>query len=125
MMDRAVPDYLITGHKKLIGSFHLPDKDDEHILAAAIHAGAHLIITFNVKDFPRSILSAYGTETCPPDTFIARLLEDHPVEVVAALGKMRRRLINPAYSVEEFLEILRRQHLLKTADRLQAYDALL
>ena len=55
LMDLHVPDCLITGYEFLIPTLTLPDADDRHVLAAAIHGGAGLIVTFNLNDFPRSI----------------------------------------------------------------------
>lgn len=124
-MDRAVPDSLVTGYQGLIGSLPLPDRDDEHVLAAAIHSRARLIITLNVKHFPSRILSNYGVETRRPDDFIVQLLEDHPVEVVTALGKQRRRLSRPPQSVEQLLDTLLRQGLGRTVKLLRQHaDAL-
>ncbi|APB34892.1 hypothetical protein GlitD10_2554 [Gloeomargarita lithophora Alchichica-D10] len=54
-MDRSVPDCLITGYESLIPSIELPDKDDCHVLAAAIRGGVDVIVTFNLKDFPTEI----------------------------------------------------------------------
>ena len=53
LMDRAVPDCLVIGYEGLIDGLRLPDMDDRHVLAAAIHARATLILTLNVRDFPR------------------------------------------------------------------------
>jgi hypothetical protein len=36
LMDRAIPDALVTGHEELIAGLTLPDIDDRHVLAAAI-----------------------------------------------------------------------------------------
>jgi hypothetical protein len=36
LMDRAVPDALVTGHEELVAGLTLPDADDRHVLAAAI-----------------------------------------------------------------------------------------
>ena len=125
VMNRAVPDSIITGYEGLIKTLSLPDQDDRHILAAAIHSGAKLIITFNLKDFPADILSGYGIEACHPDDFIVQLFLEHPDEVLAALKKQRLRLARPAQSVEEFLETLARQRLPQTVKLLRPQSTLL
>jgi len=38
LMNAAVPDSIVTGHRCLIDSLALPDPNDRHVLAAAIHA---------------------------------------------------------------------------------------
>ena len=48
LMDGAVRDGLVTGYEDLVDSLTLPDEDDRHVLAAAIRAGAGLILTFNL-----------------------------------------------------------------------------
>jgi len=119
VMDRAVPDALVTGYGGLIQTLTLPDPDDRHVLAAAIRCGVGLIITFNVKDFPAHILGDYGIETCHPDIFTRRLLEEHPAEVITALKKQHQRLVRPAHSAEEFLNTLARQGLEQTVAALR------
>lgn len=41
LMNEAVRDCLVTGYEGLIDTVDLPDPDDRHVLAAAIHADAH------------------------------------------------------------------------------------
>jgi len=65
LMDRAIPDALVTGHEELIAGLTLPDVDDRHVLAAAIRCNASVIVTFNEKDFPAEVLSHYAMETTP------------------------------------------------------------
>ncbi len=55
LMDRAIPDALVTGHEELIAGLTLPDIDDRHVLAAAIRCNASVIVTFNEKDFPAQV----------------------------------------------------------------------
>lgn len=58
LMNAHVRDSLVTGFEHLIPSVELPDTDDRHVVAAAIHGGASVIVTFNLKDFPPDRLSA-------------------------------------------------------------------
>ena len=44
-MDTVFPDALADGFQTLIGSLTLPDPKDRHVLAAAIQAGAAVIVT--------------------------------------------------------------------------------
>lgn len=61
-MNEAVPDSLVTGYESLIAGLDLPDVDDRHVLAAAIHCNADAIITFNLRDFPAEKLAQYDIE---------------------------------------------------------------
>jgi len=47
----------ISGFESLIATLGLPDPDDRHVLAAALHAWSKLIITINLKNFPAAALS--------------------------------------------------------------------
>src|SRR5437879_4076956 len=59
LMDEAVRDCLVTGHEELIAPLSLPDPDDRHVLAAAIYAGADVIVTCNLRDFPTETLAQF------------------------------------------------------------------
>jgi hypothetical protein len=52
LMNAAVRDCLVTGYEPLTEGLKLPDPDDRHVLAAAIRAGAQVIVTRNLKHFP-------------------------------------------------------------------------
>jgi len=51
LMNLVDPKCLVTGYEERIAGLILPDQDDRHILAAAIEAGASVIVTFNLRDF--------------------------------------------------------------------------
>ena len=52
LMNAAVRDCLVEGFEELVEQIDLPDKDDRHVLAAAIAYSASMIVTGNVRDFP-------------------------------------------------------------------------
>jgi hypothetical protein len=51
----------------------LPDPADRHVLAAAVSGGAGVLVTFNLRDFPRRVLAAHGVEARHPDGFLWEL----------------------------------------------------
>jgi hypothetical protein len=85
LMDEHVPDCLVVGYEPIILGLSLPDPDDRHVLAAAIHGGAGTIVTFNLRDFPASALTRYSVEAVHPDDFIVRLWERSPAAVFEEL----------------------------------------
>ncbi|MBN8291510.1 PIN domain-containing protein [Rhodobacter sp. NTK016B] len=59
----------------------LPDATDRHILAAAYAGGADLLLTLNLRDFPRRALAPLGLTAISPDDFAMQLWLDAPGEV--------------------------------------------
>ena len=125
MMNKSVLDCLVTGYEHLIESVTLPDPNDRHVVAAAIHAGANAIVTFNLKDFPPEALAAYNLEAIHPDDFIKYQLDLNTPSVLAAARECRGRLQAPPKTVEEYLEKLREQSLPKSVDELSEYAAVI
>jgi hypothetical protein len=125
LMDRAIPDGLVTGHETLIAGLTLPDAGDRHVLAAAIRCNASLIVTFNDRDFPAAALAPYGIEAQHPDLFIDNLFDLDPAAVVAAAQRQRAALKNPPLDVDHYLDVLLRQGLVQTVKALATYRAIL
>ena len=122
LMDEHVPDSLVTGYEGLIPTITLPDADDRHVLAAAIHGGAGVIVTFNLKDFPASVLDRFDIEAVHPDEFITRLWDEFPAGVLEAVRTQRAELRKPSKSVAEYLETLERCRLPETVARLRGFS---
>ncbi len=125
LMDRAIPDALVTGHEPLIAGLQLPDADDRHVLAAAIRCSASVIVTFNLKDFPSATLAPFGIEAQHPDEFIENLFDLDKAAVVSAAQRQRAQLCNPGMDVERYLEVLLRQGLVQTVKALTIYRTVL
>jgi len=111
LMDAHVRDCLVTGYESLVDAITLPDPNDRHVLAAAIHAGADLIITFNLQDFPTAVLRPWGIEVLHPDDFLALQFELGPNLICVAAKRHRASLKNPPQDVEEYLATLSAQGL--------------
>lgn len=125
LMNAHVRDCLVTGYETLIDAITLPDPNDRHVLAAAISAGADLIVTFNLRDFPEENLKPIGIEAQHPDDFLMFQLDLAPNIVCAAAKRHRASLRNPAKDVEEYLATLEAQGLAQRVSSLRRFAELL
>lgn len=68
-MRGAFPESMVTGHEPLVDA--MPnDEDDRHVAAAAVKAGAQVIVTSNLRDFAKM---PTGIEAQSPDAFLCNL----------------------------------------------------
>jgi hypothetical protein len=125
LMNAHVHDCLVKGYEDLIPALVLPDPDDRHVLAAAIRAGADVIVTFNLADFPAEALKPHGLEARHPDELIHDLLELSPAVVCGAAKKQRESLKRPPLTVEQYLQSLERQGLTQTVVALRTFAELI
>ena len=125
LMNLNVPDCLVTGYDNLIDRLTLPDPNDRHVLAAAIHVGAEALVTFNLKDFPANTLATHGIVAMHPDEFVAVLFDAAPRPVCIAVKQQREGLRNPPKTAEELLVTLKNQGLIQTVTPLKQFIALL
>ena len=121
LMNKHAIDALVTGYEDLIPGLQLPDPGDRHVLAAAIRGRADVIVTMNLKDFPKAVLDSFGIEAQPPDEFILHLLGLSPGTVLSAAQAHRQSLKNPPKAESEYLETLERQGLTQTVLILREY----
>lgn len=128
LMDRAVPDALVTGYEALVDGLTLPDADDRHVLAAAIRCHASIIVTFNEKDFPTDVPHSFGLEAQHPDVFVENLFDLDQAAVVAAARRQRQQrqqLRNPPMDVDRYLGVMLKQGLAQTVKGLAAFRSVL
>ena len=121
-MDTYILDARVTGYEHLINGLVLPDPNDRHVLAGAIHGGAKVIVTANLRDFPATRLTPHGIVAQHPDAFVRALIEDHAETVVA---DHRAALAKPPKTPGEYLAMLERQLMAETVSALRSFmDAL-
>lgn len=119
LMNEAVPDCLVEGFEDLIDGLALPDPGDRHVLAAAIRAGAQVIVTTNLKDFPADALAPYHIEPKHPDDFVLEAIDLAPPLVVQVLTEQAAALKNPPRTVPDLLKTLHDLGLVQSVARLR------
>lgn len=116
----AFPEALVDNYEQIISSLSLPDENDKHVLAAAIKTNANLIVTNNIKDFPKDYLSQYGLKAKTADDFLTDIIDINTSAAIEAFRAMALNRKNP--NLDEFgvLERLRKNGLDDTANYLHA-----
>lgn len=111
LMERYVDDATVSGYETLMPALGLPDPGDDHVLAAAIHGGASIIVTSNLRDFPDVALAPYGIAAMTPDRFALHLLTLDREAVLEALEADRADMRNPPLGADAYLDALARSGL--------------
>jgi len=120
-LERALSDVEVTGYEELVeGITGLPDPDDRHVVAAAVRAGAQVIVTSNLKDFPHRVLARYAMEAQSPDDFVLDLLDLDADALLRVLRAQAAVLKSPPRSPSEVLDSLQRNGLIHSTGRLRA-----
>ncbi|WP_375769611.1 PIN domain-containing protein [Archangium gephyra] len=105
-MQKHFPDALVTGHEALIPAVH-NHEGDRHVVAAALHAHAQVIVTSNLKHFrPKDLPST--VEAQHPDEFLVNLFDLDPSRMVALLKQQASVLRRPPMALSQFLAGLAR-----------------
>lgn len=115
-MRREFADAEVPGWEPLEGSFGLPDPDDEHVVAAAVIAGAGAIVTENTKDFPPDKIPT-GLQVLKARAFAGNTVALNPPRALAAVTEIAARSgrYGPRLTVQEILETLRARYQLVEA----------
>lgn len=116
----AFPDALVSNYESLIINLTLPDENDRHVLAAAIKSNADIIVTNNLKDFPKEYLNSFGVNAKSADDFLTDIIDLNPDIAIIAFKEMVLNRRNPNMDEFEVLESLRRVGLFDTANYIHA-----
>jgi predicted nucleic acid-binding protein len=119
LMEEAIPDAFVRDYELLAENLVLPDEDDRHVLAAAIRAGAQVIVTMNLRDFPSEALAPFDVEAQHPDTFVLQLLSLDPGAVLRVVTAQAEALKSPPSTVEKLLDTLESRGLVQSVAELR------
>jgi len=107
-MCAAVLDCLVSGFEDLEAAIALPDPDDRHVVATAIRAGAGIIVTFNLRDFPDAEIARHGLVAMHPDLFALELLARNPTTVLEVIASQAADLKHPPHTALDVVAALER-----------------
>jgi predicted nucleic acid-binding protein len=114
-MKQAFPEAMVTVPSALLKAVEcIPDKDDRHVLAAAIMARADAIITQNTRHFPKDCCEKYGVLCQTPDDFLidqyhhySQLVLDKLDDQAAGISQNREFVVaSLKASVPKFCELV-------------------
>lgn len=106
-MRTAFPEAEVVGYELLIDAMTNHPKD-RHVLAAAVRAGAEVIVTFNLADFPAESTAPFDLTAVHPDEFLLNELDLHPRHVAQALGHQVAASHRPRLTLSDLLDRLSR-----------------
>jgi hypothetical protein len=105
-MRRAFRNTEVTGYEEQIPQLELPDPDDRHVLAAAILAEAHIIVTANVKDFPSAILARHAISALTPADFLTSLTREFPQQLLEIVHEQAAAMRRPPVTFNDVVDKL-------------------
>ncbi|MDZ4877673.1 MAG: hypothetical protein CLLPBCKN_007108 [Chroococcidiopsis cubana SAG 39.79] len=104
-MNSAFPEAMVAVTERLIPCMD-NDPRDRHVLAAALIAKAHVIVTDNLKHFPAASLSQFRVEAQSADRFLTYLYDLSPDSMHEVLQTQVSRLRKPPMSISDLLNLL-------------------
>jgi len=90
----------------LIPAMPVPDEDDRHVVAAALVGYAQVIVTSNIRHYPRESLDPLGLDVQDPDRFLTHAYHLDPRVVQRIVRELAAALRNPPMDVEQVLRNL-------------------
>lgn len=101
---RHFPEAWVFGYEQLIPSMTNNQKD-RHVLAAAVHCNAQVIVTYNNRDFPHAALQPYSISVQGPSAFLSSLYNLDAQAVIQTLKEQAAAISRPVEYVLERLRI--------------------
>lgn len=92
----------ISGHQPLIPRM-TNDEKDRHVLAAAVHGGAPIIVTFNLRHFRPEHLEPWGVRALHPQSFLSGIFREEPSMV---MSKLEQQAADRQRTLRQLLDIL-------------------
>ncbi len=92
----------ISGYEALIPRM-ANDEKDRHVLAAAAHGRASIILTLNLRHFRPEHLKPWGIRALHPQSFLGKIFQE---EEMVVIKKLEEQAANRGRSLRQLLTIL-------------------
>jgi predicted nucleic acid-binding protein len=113
----AFPDAWVEPQDELIATMD-NEPGDRHVLAAAVAANAHLVVTANLADFrSRRFVSTGRVAIETPTDFLITALDDHPDLIATVLLHLATRRRGVATIADVLDQLARNRALVPFAER--------
>ncbi|RNF35582.1 RSP_2648 family PIN domain-containing protein [Paracoccus methylarcula] len=89
LLTRRFPDAAMPDDGTRAIDLNLPDPADRHVIEAALAGGAALVVTANLRDFPRPVMAGLGLRAIHPDAFLLDLHRRDAASVALAVETAR------------------------------------
>jgi predicted nucleic acid-binding protein len=109
MLKNTFPEAMVEVPSSLVEAM-TNHPGDRHVLAAAIIANAKIIVTDNLKHFPKKALEPYGIEAQHPDVFLTQLFDNDPESIVEVIRQQAEKLKKPPLTVAELIDNLQKNN---------------
>jgi predicted nucleic acid-binding protein len=106
-MRRHFPEAVVAGYEDLVPAMR-NHEGDRHVLAAAVRAGAAVLLTWNSTHFPRLACEPYGVRVLTPDEFLCDLWGTETAILARVLREQAGHLLNPQRTPIQVVQTLQR-----------------
>lgn len=97
------PDAMVSDYESLVPAM-MNETKDRHVLAAAVRSGAELIVTDNVRDFPRVAVRPFDISVISADDFLLDQLDLHPARVLEVARCIVEEMRDPRITWDDYLD---------------------
>jgi len=104
-MNAAFPEALhVVPPGSVDGIRGIPDPDDRHVVALAVHSHANTIITDNIRDFPSAALAPHNLTVLSADEFLVHQYHLNPQIMLDKLDRQAAGIRRQRSDVLSFLQ---------------------
>ena len=114
------PKAMVDIDADVIDTLSLPDRNDRHVLAAAIAGEAEVLLTRNLKDFPTKTLARYDILRREPDGFLLEFAQSSPIDMIEVGRKVQARAVAASGRPQLIRPLLKRTGLPRMGKFLEA-----
>ena len=120
LLKASWPTAMVQTTPEAIDALSLPDRNDRHVLAAAIAGEAEFLLTRNLKDFPTKVLARHDIIRREPDGFLLEFAQNETIDMIEVGRKVQARAVKASGRPQLIRPLLKRTGLPRMGKFLEA-----